>query len=216
MKTIYNRMKGITMRMLTLFILFVGMLTGSITQAVEPTALADAQVMSMSRDLGLSQEQEVKSLTIVSEHLTQMLEKLNTAGNDPRSTRDMIRSIEKEAKKQIVDLLTEEQRAAFKQAKYKLLPSPRILELNERLDLTMTQVEQIELVLNEYRPEKDKSKRESENAPKQPRKEMEKHGKERDAKILEILTDEQKEIFQDMKKKRKPRNQPPDQNGRKP
>ncbi len=185
------------------FIVVLGLITSSIALAVEPDQLAQRTVNIITGKLSLGSAETEQIRSILSDHITAHGEKAGKEGNVPQSRGETPRAIEREVKKQIVEVLTDEQRELLKESKIRLLPHPRLMELNAGLDLSLDQIDQIEVILEKNKPAKGKRGKKEDGESQQNREEKKLAKDGQDAEIVNILTEPQKELFLQMKKERK-------------
>ncbi len=197
------------MRRTYLTIILVLALTMS-ALAVEHDLLVSRQVDKLTGDLSLTAEQAESIRTILTEQVETALSGEKQSPPDQQQPGN--RGSGKDVRKKIHALLNEDQQTAFRELDYQIVPSRRLLELNERLDLDEDQVVLIEEILATTRGERRAMQPEGADKTGGDREAMKQMHDQQDSQIEEILTDDQKALFAQMKEERKQRkgdNRPP-------
>lgn len=109
--------------------------------------LIDRQMAKIGAVLALNSEQSAATREIILSKFGKLRKVLDYSSNDMRDMIQKYRSIEEDARKEIGKLLDENQQDLLTSYDHNLLPNGRLIFLNDRLNLTLDQVNAIDDIL---------------------------------------------------------------------
>lgn len=170
----------------------------------------EARITKMERDLKLTERQVELLREIYKKSAVKRQEALAAAGDDESAVRDALAQNRRETNRDIRTILTPDQRRKFNEANGgrggpEGRGDRRMEALKERLKLSPEQARQIEPILNENRAKFAEIRENNRGNRQAIRGEMRKIREAQDQKIMALLTDEQKKIYQQMKAERQQR-----------
>ncbi len=185
--------------------------------AISRNGLANLYATRCAVNAGIQKQWHDSVVKIFDRQIGKMAAVNQLKGSDRKKRPAEIRSITAETQTVLVALVDSASRSRITSSPAPLLPTPRLLELNEQLDLSADQVGKIEVILKESGPEMQAPELPAMRPGEQPggadrREEMERMrgqmGKMReqqkaaDAAIEQVLTADQKRVYQKIKKER--------------
>ncbi len=190
-------------------IILLIMMLGTTAEAVDPQVLAQMRLVKLERKLNLSPDQIAEVKVMLANHINEMSGKPEPGSTDPRQRKEQDRSSDSLVREQLGAVLDGEQMEKLSNLRGRILPDPRLIELNSRLDLTEEQVRQINSVITEGKPKRGQQSEPGADTKKETPELRKQRAEKQDAAIEEVLSEEQKEIFAAMKKERKDRGRKP-------
>ncbi len=186
-------------------ILLLTMLIGATAVAADNNALAKMRMGKLERRLSLSPQQTDQAQAILADQIAVMSAAFAPGFAAPPPTREQVRERDSIARDLIGEILDDGQKDKLSERKGRILPEPRLLELNTRLDLSETQALAVDSILAAAKPKRGKQGQPNQSDAQKPPEAGKQRGGERDVAIEAFLTPEQKAIFAEMKKERKDR-----------
>jgi len=186
-------------------LLMTALLLSGTASALGLDSLVQLRTAALTEELSLSAEQAAKVQSVVSTCTGELLALASEKSDEPRKARDAYNSLESKAHDEVTALLDDKQKSQMDDLTHTILPEPRLLVLNEKLDLTSEQVTGIEKVLRTYRvqmPERESGGEREGGGPRERMQQMQDNLKKQDSEIEKLLTKEQKKIYDKLKKER--------------
>lgn len=157
--------------------------------------LARIQTEKLASALKLNEKQSAQVQEIIRAQILKLQVAEDMSRENWREIVDEIRSIETDTRESIEKTLDNEQANLLAEIRGPVLPKARMLSLNEHLDLTELQYVTIDSILNSSREQMDPR---SGN-----RREMRKRMQKMNDGIIAVLTDEQREKYEELMEARR-------------
>ncbi len=180
------------------------MLIAGPANAIGIADLARIQADKLSSMLSLSEKQTAEVSELIRAQILKLQVSEDMSSDNRREMMAEIRSIETDTRESIRGVLDDNQAQMLAEMRGSILPQPRMLNLNEHLDLNESQYIAIDSILTSYR---ERMEPRSED-----RREMREQMRKMNDEITELLTDEQKQKYEKLMDAR--RDEMRDQSGR--
>ncbi len=190
-------------------IILLILMLGTTAEAVDPQVLAQMRLVKLDRKLNLSPDQIAEVKVILANQINEMSGKPEPGSTDPRQRKEQDRSGDSLVREQLGEVLDEEQMEKLSNLRGRILPNPRLIELNSRLGLTEDQVRQVDSVITEGKPKRGEQGEPGADAERETPEIRKQRAEKQDAAIEALLTEEQKEVFAALKKERKDHGRKP-------
>ncbi len=174
---------------------------GSSALGITPDEIASLRTEKLTEKLQLSADQAGQAQGIMVEVVGKLEKLVTDTSGDRRQMRDAVRALEMDARTRIADALSDEQHDSLFQMRRGILPELRMIELNQRLDLTSEQFAGIERIMESFRERMPRPGRGKPGASQQTRDERKALMDRQDSEIKALLTDTQRDSFAQMKRK---------------
>ena len=197
------------MRRLSAIILALLILQG-LVYAIGVDDLARIQADKLVSRLDLTDEQIEQAKGLIRSQILKMQVAEDMESDDPREVMENMRSINSDLQKNIKEILTDEQSEALESERVSVLLSRRMIQMNEELDLTATQYVAIDSIFSSMRSEggPPSGERGGSGPPFGDRDGMRKKMEEMNNAIMELLTEEQQEKYEEMLEERQSLGRP--------
>jgi|GEM_PF-7071639 len=188
-------------RIYSAFLLISLMMLSVYAQPKKPNI--DERLEKLKQELSLTPEQS-EQLRPILVHEQKEMEKVRELNKDDyRAVTDARKALQEQTDKQMLAILTDEQKALYSELKLKTPENPRLQELQKQLDLSPAQVEQLVPIMDKYQQEMRELRESSDGDRRKMRKEMRSIRENEQNEIKEILSDEQKEKFEELNEERR-------------
>jgi len=166
-------------------------------------ALVDMYTRRLTTELKLSDQQTQEVRAILSTDIGKLKTIALNKETRPRERMQDIRALAQTATTEISGKLDDQQKERLTNLAMPLLPDVRLLQLDDRLDLSSTQATQIEDILTANRPQRPQQGERSSLNRDEFRKQMQENMEKTDAAIEKVLTDQQKQTYEKMKQEQR-------------
>jgi hypothetical protein len=186
------------MRQVVVFVAAV-MLLGATAWALSNDGMVDIYTNRLTTELGLSDQQTADVRAIMNTEIGKLRGIALKGGTPQRGKMQEVRELTDRTSKEIGEKLNDQQREKLTALAVPILPEMRLLELNDRLDLSATQVSQIDAILAANRLQRPPQAERNPGNREEFFKQMQENRAKTDTAIENVLTDQQKPIFEKMK-----------------
>lgn len=186
---------------LAFLILSVLMFTGFAQSKKKPGI--DERIDKLNKELSLTPEQSAQLRPILEYEQKEMESVRELNKEDRRAVNDARKNLREQTDRQILGLLTDEQKESYKKLQAEKPQNPRLRELQKQLDLSPAQVQQLGPIMDKYQKEMEQLREDSDGDRKKMRKEMRSIREKEHKEISALLTDEQKDAYDEMLKEQK-------------
>jgi hypothetical protein len=170
--------------------------------AVDRQELASIYADRLATDLGLDSSQAATVRSTIELRITEVREAGMGGPPNPRQGRLQLQPAEQSVRDDLATLLSEEQLGRLDSLRLRILPQRRLLELNDRLDLTAEQVDKIDIILAVHRDRVESLRMNQSGRPNEHMETMRRMSEEADSQIEDLLDNEQKKEFKKMNEER--------------
>lgn len=185
-------------------LLFVTVMALSATAwSLSQDALVDMYTRRLTTELELSDQQTQEVHAILNTEIGKLRTVALNKDTRPRDRMQEIRGLTQTTSTEIAEKLDDQQKQKLTNLAMPLLPDVRLLQLDDRLDLSSTQVSQIEDILAANRSQRMQPRERGSLNRDDFRKQMQENMEKTDAAIEKVLTDQQKQTYEKMKQEQR-------------
>ena len=185
-------------------LLFVAVMALSATAwSLSQDALVDMYTRRLTTELKLSDQQIQEVHAILNTEIGKLRTIALNKDTRPREKMQDVREVTQNTTTEISGKLDDQQKERLTNLAMPLLPDVRLLQLDDRLELSSTQVTQIEDILAANRSQRTQQGERGSFNRDDFRKQMQENMERTDAAIEKVLTDPQKETYQKMKQEQR-------------
>lgn len=185
-------------------LLFVAVMALSATAwSLSQEALVDMYTRRLTTELKLSDQQTQEVRAILNTEIGKLRTIALNKDTRPREKMQDVREVTQNTTTEVSGKLDDQQKERLTNLAMPLLPDVRLLQLDDRLELSSTQVTQIEDILAANRSQRTQQGERGSFNRDDFRKQMQENMERTDAAIEKVLTDQQKETYQKMKQEQR-------------
>jgi hypothetical protein len=192
----------VVMKTASIILIIVVFLSAPIL-AVDPDELTQIKTEQLNDYLQLTPDQSEKVAGIITDYVFGLTELFENKTDDSPRLIMQDREMAEEYVTKIREVLNEDQTGKLSTLGYSVLPKPHLIMLNAALDLSPEQVAQIDAILSVYQPRIREAYDDNSSSRRRKLLKLRDLSNEQSEKIEDVLSDEQKEIYSEMREKMK-------------
>ena len=163
----------------------------------------DERLNELKQELSLTKEQSDKIRPILEHEHKEMENVRELNKEDRRAVNEARENLREQTSRQILGILTDDQKASYQKLRAAKPQDPRLQELQRQLDLSPAQIQQLAPIVEKYQQEMHELRENSNGDRRKMREEMRSIRENEQKEIKEILSDEQKEKFDELNEERR-------------